>query len=178
MNKVKIEDLTTLITKEELQGNPVIDYEHQIMATLIKYYNDSIKNCLEIGTSDGYMAVTIKRELNPKSIFKSIDITDRAGIEYRKRFKSYHSSLFSCGSENFDYKFHGPFDFVYIDGDHTTKGLMNDTYKVLPNMNPKGIVVWHDYNNVDDVTKFLDDLSDTFKLVNIEGTHFVVHGMV
>jgi len=45
------------------------------------------------------------------------------------------------------------FDLVFIDGDHSYEGILNDTTKVLPLLkNKSSIIVWHDYSfNTEDV---------------------------
>ena len=52
-------------------------------------------------------------------------------------------------SHTFDFKKFGKlFDLIFVDGDHSYKGVFNDTSKVFPyRKNEKSIIVWHDYGN-------------------------------
>ena len=50
-------------------------------------------------------------------------------------------------SQTYDFKkLNKKFDLVFIDGDHTYKGVLSDTRKVFPlRKNKSSIIVWHDY---------------------------------
>lgn len=47
----------------------------------------------------------------------------------------------------------GPFDLVFIDGDHTYRGVALDTKLARQILSPRGGIAWHDANPV---TKYLD----------------------
>ena len=52
-------------------------------------------------------------------------------------------------SKTFNFSSIGKFDFVFIDGDHSYKGVKNDTenaFKVLKDNN--SIIAWHDYSDL------------------------------
>jgi predicted O-methyltransferase YrrM len=51
----------------------------------------------------------------------------------------------------------GPFDFVFIDGDHCTAGVKQDYEMYSPLIRPGGLVGFHDYNH-NPVRTFLIDL--------------------
>jgi predicted O-methyltransferase YrrM len=59
----------------------------------------------------------------------------------------------------------GPFDLVFIDGDHTHRGVSLDTALALQIIAPNGGICWHDANPIDkyaDVRRFLEcDLPET-----------------
>ena len=42
-------------------------------------------------------------------------------------------------------KLGGPFDLVFIDGDHSQFYAYSDTVKSLSVLNPGGVIIWHDY---------------------------------
>ncbi len=57
-------------------------------------------------------------------------------------------------SHKFDFKsLNKKFDLVFVDGDHSYEGVLNDTKKVFQILkNDKSIIVWHDYGfNTEDV---------------------------
>tara|TARA_B100001093_G_scaffold462282_1_gene477379 strand:- start:1084 stop:1752 length:669 start_codon:yes stop_codon:yes gene_type:complete len=49
-------------------------------------------------------------------------------------------------------------DFAFIDGCHSYEGIKNDFYNVLPNMNPNGIIAFHDTAVIDGCREFIIDL--------------------
>ncbi len=52
-----------------------------------------------------------------------------------------------ANSHNYDFgQLNKKFDLIFVDGDHSYKGVVNDTKKVWPLLkNGKSIIVWHDY---------------------------------
>lgn len=64
-------------------------------------------------------------------------------------------------------------DAVFIDGDHSYRGVMHDTMLAKAILNPGGIIVWHDYHDLGtvDVREALHDLAASGEaLRKIEGT--------
>jgi predicted O-methyltransferase YrrM len=51
-------------------------------------------------------------------------------------------------------------DAIFIDGDHSRKGVENDTMLAWQRVRPGGIIVWHDYHDLEtvDVREVLNDL--------------------
>jgi len=81
-------------------------------------------------------------------------------------------------SATFDFTpYQGQIDFVFVDGSHAYKYVMNDSRKALSLLrNGKGIILWHDYPSWQGVAEALNELfvkDPVFgKLRNIEGTQF------
>lgn len=50
------------------------------------------------------------------------------------------------------------FGFAFIDGDHSWRSVVNDTVAVVSRIHTKGIVVWDDYREANEVTCFLNIL--------------------
>lgn len=57
--------------------------------------------------------------------------------------------LVEANSHEFDFNsLNKKFDLIFIDGDHTFEGVVNDTKKVFNlRKNNKSVIVWHDYGN-------------------------------
>jgi predicted O-methyltransferase YrrM len=57
-----------------------------------------------------------------------------------------------------------PCDAIFIDGDHSRKGVMNDTELALELIRPGGIIMWHDYHDEStvDVRDVLHDIQKEF----------------
>lgn len=82
------------------------------------------------------------------------------------------------GSHELTAKDLSPCDAVFIDGDHSRKGVMNDTALALELVRPGGIVIWHDYHDLGtvDVRDVLHEMHDQFPdmpLRHIPGTWIV-----
>jgi len=56
-----------------------------------------------------------------------------------------------------------PCDAVFIDGDHSTAGVMQDTRLALELTRPGGIIIWHDYHDLGTV-----DVRDTLHALHKE----------
>ena len=66
-----------------------------------------------------------------------------------------------------------PCDAVFIDGDHSFKGVMHDTMLARKLVRPGGIIVWHDYHDLGtvDVRDVLDEFHKAGDdIVHVEGT--------
>lgn len=50
-------------------------------------------------------------------------------------------------------------DLIFIDGDHSSEGVLKDTHLARQVIRKGGIICWHDYRNVPDVTSTIDTLN-------------------
>jgi predicted O-methyltransferase YrrM len=71
-----------------------------------------------------------------------------------------------------------PCDAVFIDGDHSRKGVLNDTALAFEVLRPGGIVIWHDYHDLGtvDVRDVLQGMQKEFPampLRHVPGTWIV-----
>lgn len=67
----------------------------------------------------------------------------------------------------------GPVDVVFIDGDHSTEGVVNDTLLAWEVVRPGGLVIWHDYHQLGtvDVATVLDNYAAKgHRIVHVAGT--------
>lgn len=137
--------------------------------------------CIEIGTYRGEFAEMIFDVLKPKELHL-IDpylvgnekYSDGLSIAYStendleiatERFskKDADGVVFWLGlSEEMAIKFdNGAYDFIYVDGDHTYRGVLIDLLKYLKKIKPFGIIAGHDYHSVfDGVKKAVDDFCE------------------
>ncbi|MEO8576767.1 MAG: class I SAM-dependent methyltransferase [Gemmatimonadales bacterium] len=82
-------------------------------------------------------------------------------------------------SGTFDFApYRGSVDFVFVDGSHAYRYVVNDSLRAMEMLKPGGAVVWHDYGRWDDVTRALNDLRRTRPefagLAWVEGTTLAV----
>lgn len=73
-------------------------------------------------------------------------------------------------------KFEGKLDWIYIDGDHTYVGCLNDLKNCLAVMKPNGIIFGDDYGNKIEVKKAVDDfvLTHNFSLKILGQNQFMI----
>lgn len=66
----------------------------------------------------------------------------------------------------------GLIDAAFIDGDHSTRGVLQDTGLALANVRPGGILIWHDFHDLGtvDVRKVVDALAQKWGIRFIRGT--------
>lgn len=67
-------------------------------------------------------------------------------------------------------------DAIFIDGDHSREGVLNDTMLALQIVSAGGIIIWHDYHNQGtvDVKPVLDaKFREGWPLQHVENTWFV-----
>lgn len=67
------------------------------------------------------------------------------------------------------------FDLIFVDGGHSYSYVKNDTEKAFKLLAPGGVIVWDDATSISDVSKYLNDLSKTKNIFNLQGTKFAVY---
>ena len=155
------------------------------------------KNIFEIGTYDGNTSLNLaanseddakiitvdlppdwdgKYALNVSSL--DVNVTDRnkVGIQFyeHKEFSTKIRQVF-CDSATLDWsEFNILFDLVFIDGNHHYKYVKKDTENALRFLKPGGIIAWHDYGMIEDVSKVVDETAKKIKVKIIRGTRLAV----
>lgn len=126
---------------------------------LLKYLASKIENCnfLEIGSWRGetlknleeycnsMTSVTLGKE-EMKNMGLSSDFINQNGM-FQKTIKNLKQVF--ANSHNYDFsQLNQKFDLIFIDGDHSYNGVLNDTKKVFEHcVHENTIVVWHDYKD-------------------------------
>lgn len=69
------------------------------------------------------------------------------------------------------------FDWIYVDGDHSYKGCLNDLNECLTILQPNGIIFGDDYGNKKGVTQAVNEFVSTHKLKfeNFEKNQFQIN---
>lgn len=65
-------------------------------------------------------------------------------------------------------------DFTFVDADHSYEGVMNDSERAFDIIRPGGLIVWHDYLLIGDVTKAIVDICKNKDLRHLKGTSLVI----
>ncbi len=69
----------------------------------------------------------------------------------------------------------GPFDMAFIDGCHAYEYVKNDTENALSVVRPGGIVMWHDYAEMEDVSRAVDEFRGRFEQIcALQGTRLAI----
>ncbi|MBK8458553.1 MAG: class I SAM-dependent methyltransferase [Phyllobacteriaceae bacterium] len=156
---------------------------------------------IEIGTSDGNTTLNLVAnggdgarittldlpedwgggfEIQVPEMMKNVTDRSRVGIQYKSSALAHKVTQVLGDSAKLDYtKLSGPFDFAFIDGCHFYDYVKVDTKNCQANMKPGGLIVWHDYGMLEDVSRAVDEWSaDTGISVNIvAGTRLAVARM-
>ena len=135
------------------QGSTITDYG------LLKSLAKKNKECryLEIGTWLGESIVNVSAVAKEcVSISLGDDDLEQQGatkeeISIQRMFSKNIQNIkhIKSNSQTFDFSTIGKFDLIFIDGDHSHKGIKTDTenaFNVLRDEN--SIIVWHDYSNL------------------------------
>ena len=163
----------------------MLPWEMGLLLTML----DSIrpKRMLELGVNEGRTAAEILKWIDSIEYYLGVDVPSdyimpnpaqgqqaevpqqAAHLVSDKRFELL---LRTTGLENTIIADRGPFDAVWIDGDHSYDGVNHDIGLSLRVVKPGGWLFYHDYNNgTVDVTRALNERRETgVNLVNIEGT--------
>ena len=136
---------------------------------LIAKYRDA-KRLLEIGTFLGRTSLNLANNTATDAHVYTVDDGQYdAGIKKNsedvgKRFRgspvAAKITQIISKSQDLDLKSYGPFDFVFIDGDHSYDSARKDTLKCLA-LGNNGVMFWHDYALSEGVTQWLDELRST-----------------
>jgi predicted O-methyltransferase YrrM len=68
----------------------------------------------------------------------------------------------------------GPFDLIFIDGCHYRDYVKADTDNALRNIRAGGVIVWHDYGDIKDVSKVVDETARRITVRVVRGTRLAV----
>jgi len=93
------------------------------------------KNCISVSLSE--------RQVHQEYGKKHADLINY----FCKKFNYENITLIGADSKDFDFNsLNQKFDLIFIDGDHSYLGIVNDTRKALDCMrDDRSVIVWHDY---------------------------------
>lgn len=153
---------------------------------------------IEIGTSDGNTTLNLVANGATNARITTLDlpedwqggfeirvpemmknVTDRAkvGVQYRASAYANQVTQVFGDSAKLDFsQLDGPFDFAFIDGCHFYDYVKVDTENCAKHMKPGGLLVWHDYGMLEDVSRAVDEWSNAsgIPISIIAGTRIAV----
>ncbi len=109
-------------------------------------------------------------ELSKKNIARRVYKNDPMGHKIIELFGD---------SKKFDFSpYYGKIDMVFIDGNHSYRYVKSDTENAFKMLSSNGVIIWHDFDYIihRDVFKFLNSLSEQYKIYSIPHTRFAVYG--
>jgi cephalosporin hydroxylase len=135
------------VTREHFtyQGGGFAQQDEEELWKLVERVNlIKPQKILEIGCAAGG-TLLVWQALAPKVV--SVDIEGLQGAIDPSRFTSVEFILGDSHSEDILQKTttHAPFDFLFIDGDHETEGVLADFDMYSPLVRVGGLVAFHDY---------------------------------
>jgi predicted O-methyltransferase YrrM len=153
-------------------------------------------NVLEIGTYDGNTTLNLAANLPTDGRVTTIDlpqnwdrqfvynvpgnywnVTDRNRIGIQFQGTQYESQIRQVlgDSAAVDWReLTPPFDLIFIDGCHYRDYVSADTDNALRNLRPGGVIVWHDYGDIKDVSRVVDETASKITVHIVRGTRLAV----
>ncbi len=168
--------------------------ELSYLLSIAKFTN--AKQVLEVGTWDGNTTLNIAANLPEGGRVTTLDLppdatgavvlpisamlnnmTDRSklGIRYKNTPHESKVNQVYGDSATLDWKsLPGPFDLMFIDGCHAYPYVKSDSESALSALADGGTLVWHDYGMIEDVSKYVDQLSAKLLIKIIKRTRMAI----
>lgn len=169
-------------------------HEILVLSAIVKYVE--AKNILEIGTSNGNTALNLAANSPPDALITTVDlphnwdghleftvpdlminVTERneVGLQYKNTNYSAKIKQILVDSAMINWKAMAvPFDLVFIDGCHYYEYVKRDTENAMRYLKSGGLIIWHDYGMIYDVSKVVDEAAKRIKTNVIQGTRLAV----
>lgn len=154
------------------------------------------RRVLEIGTFDGGTALNLAANIPPDGSITTVDlpvdwsgdlaldvpdsamnVTGRQTVGAKYRGTSLESNIRQVYGDSavLDWStLGGPYDLVFIDGCHSYDYVTQDTANGLQCLRPGGVMVWHDYGIIADVSAAVDKSAQGLKAAAIRSTSLAV----
>jgi predicted O-methyltransferase YrrM len=156
---------------------------------------------LEIGTADGNATLVLAANVEAEGTVVTVDlpldfemakqgsltypegdlnltVREEVGRQYRGQRLSHRITQVYGDSAKLDWdELGGPFDLVFIDGCHSEAYVRSDSQNALKHLAARGVIVWHDYGMIPEVSSVIDQLAaenPTIEVYAVEGTRLAV----
>jgi len=188
-----IEPIDVIVPRayDRVQNVSMDPLEALVLGSLVKFIG--ARRILEIGTYDGNTTLNLaanspedaaivtvdlppnwdKRDFESKVTETDLNIKDPAitGAQFKNTAYAYKISQVFGDSTKLDWAtLPGPFDLVFIDGCHAYEFVHQDTANALRYLRAGGLIVWHDYGMLKEVSQVVDETARRIKVSAIQGT--------
>jgi len=175
-------------------GLSIDAYELMVLCSIERFIGAT--RVLEIGTYDGNTTLNLAANLAEGGHVTTIDLPSdwnndfvydvpdsrwnvsnlqQVGIQYRGTSYASRIRQVLCDSARADFeKLDPPFDLIFIDGCHFRDYVRRDTENALKNLRDGGVLIWHDYGDLKEVSQVVDESTRTMKAYVIRGTRLAV----
>jgi predicted O-methyltransferase YrrM len=153
------------------------------------------RRVLEIGTNRGFNALNLAANLNEEdALVATLDLpldeagrgqigpvsnaTDPSLVGRQFRGQPEEARIRQFFGDSTTLNWHtmgGPFDLIFIDGCHDYPFVVKDTASAFANLAPGGVIFWHDYGAIPDVSWALDERPEADRMFAIQGTRLAAY---
>lgn len=184
-------DITILKAFYRLIGTSLDIQEIIALCGIVKFIG--LKNILEIGTYDGNTALNLAANSASDALITTMDlpshsnklnvpepyvnVTNKDKIDLQYKNTKYTEKIVQIYADSTKIRWGEmpvPFDLVLIDGCHYYDYVKKDTENSLKHVKPGGIIAWHDYGMIKDVSKIVDETAKKIKIKALRGTRLAI----
>lgn len=187
--------VTTLRAFDRTENVSMDPLEVLLLGSIVKFVQP--KRILEIGTFDGNTTLNLAANSPPDGSVVTVDlppdwdkrkfaikvpeahlnINDPAVTGAQYRSSEYAAKITQVFGDSIQLNWGTlpiPFDLVFIDGCHSYDYVKQDTSNAMKNCSPGGLVVWHDYGMLEDVSRLVDETAQVITIRALQGTRLAV----
>lgn len=187
-------DLTLIHSLERDADTSLTLLELAVLCGIVRVTN--ARRVLEIGTFDGGTALNLAANLPADGRVTTVDLpvdwsgslalhvpTDAVNVTSRRTVATKYRDTVYEGrirqvygdSAQIDWAtLGGPFDLIFVDGCHSYDYVLKDTANALAHLRPGGLLLWHDYGIIEDVSAAVDRTARGLRVEAIRSTSLAV----
>lgn len=165
-----------------------------VVASIVKHLR--ARRILEIGTSNGNTTLNMAANADEDARVTTVDLppdfqgefaldipdaaknaTERqqVGAHFKGHSLARQITSVFADSATLDWStLAGPFDLIFIDGCHAHDYVIRDTENALRQVRPGGVILWHDYGTIEDVSRAVDTFAERLRISVIRSTSLAV----
>ena len=185
----------SLIRALDRVENVSVSVQELVVLTSVVQHSGA-KKILELGTSNGNTTLNIAANTDASARVTTVDLPpdfsgdlaisvptehrnmtrrDMVGSQYRGAAVEGRISSVYADSATLDFStLPGPFDLIFIDACHAYEYVKRDTENSLKHVRPGGIIMWHDYGTIEDVSRAVDEFASRLRIAVVRGTSLAV----